>query len=315
MARAQSSEIIHDRDRQSFWLWKKAIEQRTGVCVTSDRERALINLLQQRMQALQYQDINQYFADSLDDAKGAQEWSRLIDNLLIQETSFFRHQPYLDYVARWAKSYVESHDPKTPLWLWSLGCSTGEEAYSLAITLCETLSGSLAGKKGQPRFAIVATDISHRAIAEARLGVYQERRLCRLCPTLKDKYFDRVGPSRYRVKPSLRSHICFLTSNVLDSKPPLIHCKLNLIYCQNMLIYFRRWQRREIVNQLTQQMKCDGHLILGMGELGTWTPANLTRSVPRNVQAYSKKPIEIAAAVSSAAQAENRQSQQAIRRY
>ena len=170
-------------------------------------------------------------------------------------------------------------------------------------------------KKGQPRFAIVATDISHRAIAEARLGVYQERRLCRLCPTLKDKYFDRVGPSRYRVKPSLRSHICFLTSNVLDSKPPLIHCKLNLIYCQNMLIYFRRWQRREIVNQLTQQMKCDGHLILGMGELGTWTPANLTRSVPRNVQAYSKKPIEIAAAVSSAAQAENRQSQQAIRRY
>ena len=84
-----SSELIHDRDRQSFWLWKKAVEQRTGVRITADRERALVKLLQQRMRELQYRDINQYFADSLDDARGAEEWSRLVDNLLIQETSFF----------------------------------------------------------------------------------------------------------------------------------------------------------------------------------------------------------------------------------
>ena len=311
MARLASRELIHSWDKQSFWLWKKAIEQRTGVCVTPDRERALINLLQQRMQALQYQDINQYFADSLDDAKGAEEWSRLVDNLLIQETSFFRHQPSLDYVARWAKSYVETQHPRAPLWLWSLGCSSGEEAYSLAITLCETLSGL----NRNPKFAIIATDISHRAIAEARLGVYQDRRLCQVSPSIKEKYFDRIGPKRYRVKPSLRAHICFLTSNILDARPPLIRRKLHLIYCQNMLIYFRRWQRREIVNQLTQQMKDDGHLIVGMGELGAWVPANLSRSVPKTVQAFSKKPIEIATAISAAKAAGNRKLSQAIRRY
>lgn len=311
MARAASSELIHSKDKQSFWLWKKAIEQRTGVCVTADREPALISLLRQRMQALQYQDINQYFADSLDDAKGAEEWSRLVDNLLIQETSFFRHQPSMDYVARWAKSYVESHNPTDPLWLWSLGCSSGEEAYSLAITLHE----ALAGLRQPPRFAIIATDISHKAIAEARLGVYAQRRLQQLCPTLKKKYFDPIGSDRYRVKPCLRAHICFLTGNILDFKPPLIRRKLHLIYCQNMLIYFRRWQRREIVNQLTQHMRDDGHLVVGMGELGVWTPANLTRSVPRTVQAYCKKTREIATAVSAAVQARNTKSQQAIRRY
>lgn len=311
MAMTASSELIHDRDRQSFWLWKKAVEQRTGVRITADRERALVSLLQQRMRELQYRDINQYFADSLDDARGAEEWSRLVDNLLIQETSFFRHQPSLDYVARWASSHMENHNPASPLWLWSLGCSSGEEAYSLAITLCE----ALGEPNGRPRFAIVATDISHRAIAEARLGVYQARRLSQVCPSLKDKYFDSVGPNRYRVKPFLRAHICFLTSNVLDYRPPLMRRKLNLIYCQNMLIYFRRWQRREIINQLTQQMKDDGHLIIGMGELGTWTPANLSRSVPRTVQAYSKKNIDIATAVSAATQADTGKSQQAIRRY
>ena len=310
MARVVTSELIHDRDQQSFWLWKKAIEQRTGVLITSDRERALITLLQRRMQELQYQDINQYFADSLDDVKGAEEWSLLVDNLLVQETCFFRHQPSLDYVARWARSYAQSHNSREPLWLWSLGCSSGEEAYSLAITLHEALSGL----RRQPRFGIVATDISHRAIAEARRGVYPERRLTQVSPALKHRYFDQVGAYRYRVKPYLRNHIGFLTANILEAKPTLIRRKLHLIYCQNMLIYFRRWQRREIVNQLSRQLHDEGHLILGMGELGAWTPPCLSRSVPRTVQAYCKKPREIATAVSGA-QAKNTISPQATRRY
>lgn len=288
MARVVSSEIMTDSHRQSFVLWKKAIEQRTGVCVTEDRERALGNLLSRRMQELQYDDPNQYFADSLDDAQGAEEWSRLVDSLLIKETSFFRHQPSLDYVTFWIQSLAKKNTLKKPrsestLWLWSLGCSSGEEAYSLAITMRE----AMANMAHPLRFGIVATDISHKAIAEAKLGVYSHRKLSGVSASLREKYFDQIGAGKYRVKNCLRGDICFLTSNILSSQSPLLQRKMDLIYCQNMLVYFRRWQRREIVSQLALKMQTKGHMILGMGELGSWTPPNLTRSLPRTVQAYS----------------------------
>lgn len=315
MARVVGSEIMTNSHQQSFSLWKKAIEQRTGVRVTEDRERALGNLLSRRMQELQYDDPNQYFADSLDDAKGAEEWSRLVDSLLIKETSFFRHQPSLNYVTLWIQSLAKTSSLKKPqsdltLWLWSLGCSSGEEAYSLAITMREAM-------KSLPHplpFAIVATDISHKAIAEAKLGVYFHRKLRGVSAPLRQKYFDPIGADKYRVKNCLRGDICFLTSNILSSQSPLLQRKMDLIYCQNMLVYFRRWQRREIVSQLALQMQDESHMILGMGELGSWAPPNLTRSLPRTVQAYSRAAGNAGAKVSGVQQSSQPKLDKAIRR-
>ena len=97
---------ISETEKNSVGLWKEAIEQRTGVKITPDREKALSMLLDRRMKELQCGDINQYFEDSLDDAKGAQEWSGIIDSLLIKETSFFRHQPSMDFVTDWVAEKV-----------------------------------------------------------------------------------------------------------------------------------------------------------------------------------------------------------------
>ena len=301
---------LADGDQQSFWLWKRAIEQRTGVRITPDRERALANLLHSRMRALNCHDIRQYFADSLDDAKGAKEWSKLVDSLLIKETSFFRHQPSLDYVERWVKSMSRGRGDKTPIWVWSLGCSSGEEPYSLAIVIQQVMERH----DRVTNFGIVATDISRDAIANARHGVYSGGKLNALSSQTKAKYFDQVGADSFRVVDRLRSHICFLNSNILTDKSPLIRRKMDLIYCQNMLVYFRRWQRREIVNKLIAHMQDDGHMLLGLGELGAWVPQGLHRAVPRTVQAYTKQSAIVPAKTSTAQVFDKASAEHAIRR-
>ena len=90
-----------------FNVWKAAFEERTGVQITPDRERALALLLERRIKQLDPGDIDQYMNDALDIAKGAEEWSGLVDSLLIKETSFFRHRPSMDYVQAWVEQGVE----------------------------------------------------------------------------------------------------------------------------------------------------------------------------------------------------------------
>ena len=277
-ARLQSSEFGY------FDVWKAAIEERTGVQITPDRERTLGLLLNQRMAELNLLDVDEYLNQALDVTRGAKEWSGLVDSLLVKETSFFRHSPSFDYVAQWVKETVSDKGFVGPLWLWSLGCSTGEEAYSLAITVDRAMRE--AGR--EPRFGIIGTDISHEAISQARRGIYRAAKMNAVDQSTNEDYFDQVGKQLWRVKADLRRKVCFLTSNILADKSPLIGRKMHLIYCQNMLIYFRRWKRRELVNQLTEHLDNRGCLMLGIGELANWTPEGFARVAPRVVQAYTK---------------------------
>jgi type IV pilus assembly protein PilK len=278
------SAISQNNDFGYFNIWKATIEERTGVQITPDRERALALLLDRRMKELGTQDVDQYMSDALDAAKGAQEWSDLIDSLLVKETSFFRHRPSMDYVEAWVRDAVREKSFNEPLWIWSLGCSTGEEAYSLAIRVEQAMEAEGL----EPRYGIIGTDISREAIFQARRGIYRESKMAMIEKPVDSKYFDPVGKGLWRVKAELRRRVCFLTSNILTDGSPLVRRKMHLIYCQNMLVYFRRWKRREIISQLTNHLDDKGSLILGLGELSNWLPSGYTRVKKRSIQAYIK---------------------------
>jgi len=282
VANRMESAISQNCDFDYFDVWKATIEERTGVQITPDRERALSLLLNRRMQELDCQDIDQYMSDALNATKGAEEWSGLVDSLLVKETSFFRHQPSMDYVQSWVNKAIKCSSFSGPLWIWSLGCSTGEEAYSLAITVEQAMKA--AGL--EPHYGIIGTDISREAIFQARRGIYRESKMAMVDKATKSTYFDQVGSGLWRVKTELRRRVCFLTSNILNDGSPLIRRKMHLIYCQNMLVYFRRWKRREIINQLASHLDDQGSLILGLGELSNWLPSGFTRATQRNIQAY-----------------------------
>lgn len=282
MGHAESVLLNSEQEARSFELWKNSIEKRTGVLITPDRERALRVLLERRIRERGHEDLEDYLVESLCAVNGAEEWGQIVDALLIKETGFFRHKPSIDYVRWHVMSMVRRGMIDGPFWAWSLGCSTGEESFSLAIAIDQAMRA--AGV--EPRFGVVGTDISGAAILQARRAIFRDSRMATLGDAVKQQYFDQVGKGLWRAGEYLRRKVCFVRSNVLTDPAPLKSDKLHLIFSQNMLIYFRRWKRREIVNQLTETLDPHGSLVIGIGEINNWAPRGFIRVRPRGVQAY-----------------------------
>jgi chemotaxis protein methyltransferase CheR/type IV pilus assembly protein PilK len=203
----------------------------------------------------------------------AMEWSVLVDRLTVQETSFFRHPGSYALVEEFVQRFKAEQPDGASLDVWSVGCSTGEEAYSLAMMINEQLTGS----DRKLFYGITATDISLPTLAKARKGEYPLRRVLQVDPQLREKYFQPSGNEQtMAVAPVLRERICFARLNVLDlSTAPMND--MDLIFCQNMLIYFRRWRKRQIVNRLAERLAPGGILVLGPGEVTDWQHPDLER--------------------------------------
>ena len=275
------SEAPEMNDEQ-YRLWCALLEQRTGIRLSSEQRKVhLETSVFSRMREINFQSYDEYFMSLRDGAKGEIEWSLLVDRLTVQETQFFRHRGSFELVREVITEMIAVKSEGSPLDIWSLGCSTGEEPYSLAI-LCEE-QVSLIGNN--VLYGITATDISLPAISKARKGVYTTTRLFGLESRRKKKYFTKTDKNNYQVIKKIRDRICFGKVNVLDlRKNPMEN--LDLIYCQNMLIYFSRWRKRDILNCLAERLRPGGVLVLGLGEAGGWTHPDLKRMSFENSLAY-----------------------------
>lgn len=269
-------------DDDQFEQWRKLLEDRTGMRFTRSQRSLLQTRLGQRMADAGYPDYQAYY--EMVTAPGlaaASEWQALVDYLTVQETRFFRDPQAMELVgehlhARWRRE-------SGPVQLWSVGCATGEEAYSLAM-----LAAELNRKAEQRRpFAVTGSDISAPAIHKARLGRYHRRKLEPVPASLQRRYFDWRGEEA-EVRHELTEHLCFTRLNVLDlEEAPL--GTMDVIFCQNLLIYFRRWRRRELVNELVNRLKPGGLLVLGPGELAGYDNPNLVPISNRNSLAWLRK--------------------------
>src|SRR5690606_35412938 len=131
--------------------------------------------------------------------------------------------------------------------LWSVGCSSGEEPYSMAMIAAEVLRDGSSSLN----FGVTGTDLSLNALAQARAGLYSPRRMEQLNAELLERYFLPQADGRFKVVPSLAARVCCARLNVLElAQAPLTG--MDVIFCQNLLIYFRRWRRREILNRLAE---------------------------------------------------------------
>jgi chemotaxis protein methyltransferase CheR len=153
--------------------------------------------------------------------------------------------------------------------VWSAACSSGEEPYSIAITLTETLSGW--------PWHIQATDISHRVLDRAKAGIYPEDTIERLPQMVVQTHFQRgFGPQdgNYRVKAPLRQLITFQQLNLLEGEPPFPEL-FHVIFCRNVMIYFDRPTQEELVGKLGRHLVPGGYLFVGHAESLTGIKHNL----------------------------------------
>lgn len=260
-------------DDSEFSRWVDLLERRTGVVVPPGRKTFLVTGVRSRMRETGHASFGEYFEDLLSGAKGAIEWATLVDRLTVHQTHFFRHPPSLDLVARdWLPSYLKSFGNGT-IHAWSVGCSTGEEAYTLAMALDDALATHAQSKV---YFGITATDISAAALAVGRGASYPLPKLEEVPERHRAKYCEIESADSFRIVEPLVKRVGFVQFNLMDvARAPLK--RLDLIYCQNVLIYFARERRAALLEALAGLLKPGGLLVLGPGEVLGFNHPLLTR--------------------------------------
>lgn len=277
---------VSELNEEQFHLWQSLIEKRTGMHIPVQRQVFLQSSLRLRMKEINCDSFDAYYVQLQAGRESEQEWSILVDRLTVQETHFFRHPPSFELVSDKVREWFVNNTDKKSIQIWSVGCATGEEPYSLAMLLDEKIHAMHLAKDHY--FGVTATDLSMPALDKARLGIYKSKKVEQQVSAAKRKrYFDYVDDKHVQIKPMIKERICFARINVLDLEN-VPFTDLDIIFCQNVLIYFSRWRRREIVNQLAKRLLPGGIIVLGLGEVMDWSHPQLVRVDSSQVLAFMK---------------------------
>lgn len=258
-----SASVFPELDDHSFSRWTALLEQRVGLYIAPERKSFLMAGLRRRMRENGFDTYRDYYEWLRDGITQPKEWSLLIDILTVHETRFFRHQSSMCLV----EEYIlpEALQRSDSFRAWSVGCATGEEVYSLAMLLDDHCYESGARRL----YGVTGTDISLQALKKARSGVYRSKHLGNIKESYREKYCKPVQSGSFEINESLRERVCFAHLNLRDvGQSPLTG--LDLIYCQNLMIYFSRERRIDIANSLAERLRGGGVLVLGPGELLHW---------------------------------------------
>ncbi|MEO8803197.1 MAG: protein-glutamate O-methyltransferase CheR [Rudaea sp.] len=269
-------------DDSEFARWANLLEKRTGVVVPLTRKAFLVTSVRGRMRETGHTDFETYFRDLQKVPEGAIEWTTLVDRLTVHETHFFRHPPSFTLISQEWLPRMLADAASTTLHAWSVGCATGEEAYTLAMVLDAQMHVTSTQRM---YFGVTATDVSLPALAVGRAGLYARQKMHEIPTEYRQRYCKELDDDSFQINESLRKRVGFASFNLLDAaRAPLK--RLDLIFCQNVLIYFARERRRELLVTFANLLKPGGLLVLGAGEVTNFAHASLSRVESRNVLAF-----------------------------
>ncbi|WP_067701069.1 protein-glutamate O-methyltransferase CheR [Erwinia sp. ErVv1] len=231
------------------------IYQRAGIVLADHKREMVYNRLVRRLRMLGIDDFGRYLA-LLESDSNSPEWQAFINALTTNLTAFFREAHHFPILAEHAKRRSGSFN------VWCAAASTGEEPYSIALTLAETL-GSGPGK-----FQIHATDIDTQVLEKALAGVYRQEELRTLSPQQMQKFFFRgTGPhsGMVRVRPELANMVTFAQLNLLANEWA-VPGPFDAIFCRNVMIYFDKETQEKILRRFVPMLKPGGILFAGHSE-------------------------------------------------
>lgn len=253
-----------------FSEMKRLVIAKTGLSYYEDKNAELARILAERMQACRLGDCAAYAA-FLGRAEGRAEQDELISELTIGETYFFRHPEVFEALKRHVvPDILARNTPTRRLKIWSAGCSTGAEPYSIAILLKRDFEFALAGWQG----SVIGTDIDRRSLAQAESGLYQDWALRATPEQERGQYFERT-PSGWCLKPRYREAVRFLGHNLIADAlpaPDIGLCDIDVILCRNVAIYFSRDQIQRLMARFHASLNDGGWLITGPAEIGMDRP-------------------------------------------
>ena len=278
----QNQLTIPDMSDRQFESWRSFVEDRLGTHFPTDQKSRLQSSLTIRMREIGRSDYDHYLQEVSSPLTGIGEWIVLLDRLVIGETRFYRDSNAMSLAFLVMKSRLK-RKKNSALNIWSVGCSSGEESYSLAF-LCETLYREIGI---EPKYGITGIDVSWGVLGKGRSALYEHRRMNGLPKTWKDIYFNQIDEKTYQVKDEIKSRVCFAKQNMRDIKLSPV-CNQDLIFCQNVLIYFRKELRHEILMELGNRLALGGVLIIGAGEALAWEHPKLRRVDDKRALAFQR---------------------------
>lgn len=257
------------------------IEERSAIFFDASRERFFAPRVNEYLRASGEQNATALLRRI---RNSNVEYDRFLGSLLTQETSFFRYTDIFQALERVVLPEVQARNmwraPRV-LRIWSAGCSTGEEAYSIAITVADTLPFPDAWK-----IEILATDISRDALQVAESGVYSRRSLANVTAKQLEAHFKKLGDT-WEVKPRLRKMISFAPMNLARS---VYVGRMDCIFCMNVLMYFSEERRNELLQRFYDTLEPGGLFFLGHSESMKTAPVKFETAVFGDCQYYVKPP-------------------------
>jgi chemotaxis protein methyltransferase CheR len=252
-------EAISDRD---YTRLCDLIYSRAGIHLGSGKKTMLEVRIKRRLKDLNLSSYSRY-CDYLFSAPGLErELTSFIDVITTNKTDFFREPQHFDFLSN--RALPELSTTGRPFLLWSAGCSTGEEPYTLAMLLSEY---GLAHPGFQ--FRILATDISNTVLSKAALGVFSTSVIKPVPGSFVRKYFLRgrtPGSDRVRIIPELRNLIEFRRLNFMDADYDIAE-RVDIIFCRNVIIYFDRPTQQRILSNIARHLVPGGYLFVGHAEV------------------------------------------------
>jgi chemotaxis protein methyltransferase CheR len=248
---------------KEFLLLKDFIYEKTGIFFTENKVYLLESRLTNRIGELGFSSFEEYYLYlKYGSPKTEQEIACLFDLVTTNETSFFRNPPQLEaFKIIVQKNYLNGSRPDVGLKIWSAGCSTGEEPYTLSIIMIE-----LGVQWGNPLpFTIYGTDISSRALESAKKAAFNNYSVRNIDKTTLGKYFiEEEG--HFILKDSVKKHVAFDFHNLIDSNSYRKYRQLDMIFCRNVLIYFDERGKKKVIGSLYESLKPGGYLTIGHAE-------------------------------------------------
>ena len=264
-------------EQKDFDRLSEFITREFGIKMPPVKKIMLQSRLQKRLKDLGFTKFSDY-TNYLFTKKGlAEEVIHMIDLVSTNKTDFFRENNHFDYLLTTLLPDQYPAGTKAALKIWSAGCSSGEEAYTLAIVLSEY-------KKKNPLFdfSVYGTDISTRMLKTAMMAIYHEDRTNNIPLAIKKKYFLRSknrDEKKVRIVPELREKVMFSRLNLNDEyyTTPFV---FDIVFCRNVLIYFDRDIQEKIILKLCSRIRKDGYLFLGHSESLAGLNLPLTHVIP-----------------------------------
>lgn len=243
---------------QDFIYLRGKVQRLAGIVLSEQKRELVYSRLARRLRILKLDRFSDY-CQLLESNQGAVELGHFINALTTNLTSFFREKHHFDFLQqKLLPDWLQRAPADARLMLWSAGCSTGEEPYSIAMLVAQALQG----RRNSAR--ILATDLDTEVLATAAAGLYRNERLAEIPTDLVRRWCKLTEDNRIQMAPELKSLIEFKTLNLIQPWP--LKGSMDVIFCRNVVIYFDKPTQQKVFEQFYQVLNPGGYLCLGHSE-------------------------------------------------